>query len=61
MRYNFVSVRTNSELSATAGEAERDPWTYAAAMGFLLLVAAIASLLPARRLLRLDPAVTLRG
>jgi len=43
------------------GVAERDPWTYAGAVLLLLLVAGTASLLPARRLLRLDPAATLRG
>jgi predicted permease len=46
--------------SSLYGVAERDVVTYAAAAGFLLLVAAVASLLPALRLLSLDPAVTLR-
>ncbi|HEX5216649.1 MAG TPA: ABC transporter permease [Vicinamibacterales bacterium] len=38
-----------------------DPLTYAVAGGGLLIVAAISSLLPALRLLRLDPAATLRA
>lgn len=42
------------------GVAERDTATYAGAAAFLLLVAGIASLLPALRILRLDPARTLR-
>ncbi len=40
--------------------AERDPLTYIGAAGFLLVVASAASLLPALRILRLDPATTLR-
>jgi len=42
------------------GVAERDPWTYAGAAMFLFLVAAVASVLPALRILKLDPATTLR-
>jgi predicted lysophospholipase L1 biosynthesis ABC-type transport system permease subunit len=37
-----------------------DPMTFAAAAAILLLVAVVASLIPARRILRLDPAETLR-
>jgi ABC-type lipoprotein release transport system permease subunit len=37
-----------------------DPMTFATAPALLLAVAAAASLLPALRLLRLDPAQTLR-
>jgi ABC-type lipoprotein release transport system permease subunit len=40
--------------------ADRDPLTYAGAAGFLFLVAAVASVLPALRILRLDLAKTLR-
>lgn len=40
--------------------AERDLWTYVGAIAFLVIVAAIASLIPALRILRLDPAETLR-
>ncbi len=46
--------------SVLYGVAERDPLTYAGAAVFLLVVASIASVLPARRILRLDPATTLR-
>jgi predicted permease len=38
-----------------------DPVTFVATSGILLLVAAIASLTPALRILRIDPAQTLRG
>jgi predicted permease len=37
-----------------------DPTTYVSVLGFLLIVALVSSLLPALRLLRLDPAKTLR-
>jgi ABC-type antimicrobial peptide transport system permease subunit len=37
-----------------------DPLTFAATAGLLLLVAAVASLIPALRILRMDPARTLR-
>jgi predicted permease len=39
---------------------ERDPLTYAGVALFVLIVSAIASLIPATRILRLDPAQTLR-
>ncbi len=42
------------------GVAEHDVMTYVAASAFLLIVAGLASLLPALTLLRLDPAQTLR-
>jgi ABC-type antimicrobial peptide transport system permease subunit len=38
----------------------QDPATYAGVAVFLLIVAAIASVLPALRILKLDPAKTLR-
>ena len=47
--------------SSLYGVAERDVMTYVTAAVFLLVVAGIASLLPALKLLRLDPAVTLRS
>lgn len=47
--------------SVLYGVAERDPLTYVAAGAFLLVVATIASLIPALRILRLDPATTLRS
>lgn len=43
------------------GVASRDPLTLSAAVAFLLAVAAGASVIPALRLLRLDPAITLRA
>ena len=46
--------------SVLYGVAERDPMTYFGAAVFLFIVASIASLLPALRILRLDPATTLR-
>lgn len=57
-----LAVPSSTLIRSTLyGVADRDPWTYVWAVAFLLLVAGIASFLPARRLLRLDPAVTLRG
>jgi ABC-type antimicrobial peptide transport system permease subunit len=38
-----------------------DPVTFATTAGLLLLVAAVASLVPALRILRMDPARALRG
>jgi len=56
-----LAIPASSLVAASLyGVAERDPLTYAAAAVFLLVVAAVASLVPAWRLLRLDPAVTLR-
>lgn len=46
--------------SVLYGVAERDPLTYFGAALFLFMVAAVASVLPALRILRLDPATTLR-
>ena len=46
--------------SVLYGVAERDPLTYVGAAVFLFVVASVASLLPALRILRLDPATTLR-
>ena len=46
--------------SVLYGVAERDPLTYIGAAAFLFVVAAVASILPALRILRLDPATTLR-
>ena len=42
------------------GVTARDPWTLGAAAVLLGLVAAVASVLPARRALRIDPMVALR-
>ena len=46
--------------SVLYGVAERDPVTYIGAAAFLFVVAAVASIVPALRILRLDPASTLR-
>ena len=43
------------------GVRETDPATFAATAAILLLVAALASLAPALRILRMDPAETLRS
>ena len=47
--------------ASLVGVGERDPLTYAGVIVFLLVVAAIASLIPALRILKLDPASTLRS
>jgi predicted permease len=51
---------TSLVASVLYGVAERDLLTYAGSAAFLFLVAAGASILPALRILRLDPATTLR-
>jgi predicted permease len=51
---------SNLVSSVLYGVEARDPITYAGAALFLFVIAAIASLLPALRILRLDPATTLR-
>ena len=43
------------------GVRETDPVTFATTAGILLVVAALASLMPALRILRMDPAETLRN
>jgi ABC-type lipoprotein release transport system permease subunit len=43
------------------GVGQHDPTTYAGVALFLLAVATVASVLPALRILRLDPAETLRN
>ena len=42
------------------GVDSHDPWTFVAGVAFLLIVAAIASVVPALKILRLDPAQALR-
>jgi len=56
-----LAVPASSLVAASLyGVAERDLATYVAAAVFLLMVAVVASLIPALRLFRLDPAETLR-
>lgn len=43
------------------GVRETDPLTFAATAGILLVLAGLATLAPALRILRLDPAETLRN
>ncbi len=52
---------TSLVASVLYGVAERDVPTYLGAAGFLLVVATVATVLPALRILRLDPAQTLRS
>ncbi len=57
----LIAVPASSLVASVLfGVTERDPLTYAGAAMFLLVVAAVASVLPALRILRLDPATTLR-
>jgi hypothetical protein len=42
------------------GVGANDPWTYAGVAGILLVVSAVASLLPAMKIARLDPAQALK-
>lgn len=54
----LVARSVESQLFAVGG---RDPATYAAAAGLLLLTGALAAWLPARRAARVDPAEVLRS
>jgi ABC-type antimicrobial peptide transport system permease subunit len=54
----IASARVVSHL--LFGLAPEDPVTLAAAMAFLIAVAAVASIFPARRATRIDPVVALR-
>lgn len=55
-----ASAATRAIRHFVWGISTTDPWTFAAVAGLLFLTAAIASILPARRILSLDPADTLR-
>jgi putative ABC transport system permease protein len=56
---SLLAVRLMTSL--LWGVRPTDTVTFVATAGILLLVAAVASLVPARRILRLDPARTLRS
>jgi ABC-type lipoprotein release transport system permease subunit len=42
------------------GLTARDPWSYTAALGIVLVLAMVASLVPARRAVAVDPMIALR-
>jgi len=69
MRMAFLGAAIGLVLAAAAtramgallyGVSARDPLTFAGVTVFLLLVAALACWLPARRAMRVDPIVALR-
>ncbi len=58
----LLSIPATSLVRAFLWRVEAsDPWTYAGVAGLLLVVAVVSSLLPALKLLRLNPAETLRS
>lgn len=58
----LLSIPATSLVRAFLWRVEAsDPWTYAGVAGVLLVVSIVASLLPALKLLRLNPAETLRN
>ena len=56
---SLASVRLVQSFLWNVGE--RDPLTYTAVVAFVLLVSVIASVIPSLKILRLDPAQTLRA
>jgi ABC-type lipoprotein release transport system permease subunit len=55
-----AAVLTRSMESVLFGIEPSDPWTFAQVIAVLLGAAALASWLPARRALAIDPATALR-
>jgi putative ABC transport system permease protein len=43
------------------GLSTRDPWSYAGALSAVMLLAGVASLVPARRAVSVDPMIALRS
>jgi len=43
------------------GLSTRDPWSYAGALGAVALLTVVASLVPARRAVSVDPMIALRS
>jgi ABC-type antimicrobial peptide transport system permease subunit len=57
----LLALQASSLVSSVLyGVAERDPLTYLGSALLLFVIATVASILPALRILRLDPAQTLR-
>ncbi|MCH9650514.1 MAG: ABC transporter permease [Deltaproteobacteria bacterium] len=56
----LAAALTRMLQSILYGISATDPWTFAAVVGVLFLVAALACCLPARRALRIDPLAALR-
>jgi len=59
----IVTAAAASRLLTTFlfGVTPLDPWTYVAVSGVLIAIALLASFLPARRAVRLDPVIALRS
>jgi ABC-type antimicrobial peptide transport system permease subunit len=59
----IVAAAAASRLLTTFlfGVTPLDPWTYVAVSGVLIAIALLASFLPARRAVRLDPVIALRS